>query len=68
MIYLLIPMDTKESVRIFSDYGLMEQVMWSRPSDWCTVYGYELAIDEYQLIWMWHKGPSNHLIRSRAKS
>jgi hypothetical protein len=68
MIYLLSPRDGSCALRIFSNYGLMEQVARSRGGDWCIVYGYELGIDEYNLVWIWHQGPGGYLIRSPVKS
>lgn len=68
MIYILCPRDGVSPIRVFSNYSLMEQVVWSQKGDWCIVYGYEPVTDEYRLVWTWHQGPGDYLIRLPAKS
>ena len=68
MIYVLCPSAGQGGFRILANYGLMEQVVWSKPGNWCVVYGLELGIDEYNLVWIYQQGPNGTLIRSPAKS
>ena len=68
MIYLLLPHNTDGAIRMFGNYGLMEQVVRSQAKDWCVVYGYEMGIDEYEVVWVWRLGPNGILIRSPVKS
>jgi hypothetical protein len=67
MIYLIVP-TSGAGVRIVANYGLMEQIVRAQPMGWCTVFGYELAIDEYQPMWIWKLGVGGILSRSPAKS
>lgn len=68
MIYLLCPRDGANGFRIFTNYGLMEQIVRKQVGDWCVVYGYELITDEYQMVWVYTKSRAGHLIRSPSKS
>jgi hypothetical protein len=72
MIYILFPYDNVGAMRVFGNFGMMEQVVlrqanmrmqWHLDPDWCTVYGYEEGADEFVPIWVWHVGPSGNLIR-----
>jgi hypothetical protein len=72
MIYVLLPHDNAEAIRVFSNFGMMEQILlrqgdlrqqWHLDPDWCSVVGYELSGDEYAPIWVWHLGPAGGLIR-----
>jgi hypothetical protein len=75
MIYILLPNDGKDGMRVFTNFGLMEQVIrhqgitrqqWKMDPDWCTVLGYDESVDECVLIWKWFLGPTGNLIREPA--
>lgn len=74
MIYILIPYEGVDGLRVFTNFGLMEQMIlrqgglrrqWKLDPDWCTVYGYDSTVstDEYAPIWKWYLGDAGNLIR-----
>jgi len=75
MIYVLIPHSGLEGMRVFSNFGLMEQVIlrqadlhlqWHLDPDWCSVFGYESEVDELAPTWIWHIGSNGQLIREHV--
>lgn len=76
MIYLLLPHDTSSPVRVFGNFGMIEQVIlregnkrlqWHLDADWCTAIGYENECDEFIPIWVWYLGESGTIIRRPFK-
>lgn len=65
MIYILIPHNLSLPMRVFRNFGLVEQVMRRGP-DKCTVFGYTDDMDESTHVWTWHLGPNNSIIREPA--
>jgi hypothetical protein len=76
MIYILIPYEGITGLRVFTNFGLMEQLMLRHGAhllrrnldpDWCTVFGYDsgVSVDEYTPIWRWYLGDAGQLIRER---
>jgi hypothetical protein len=65
MIYILIPHNLELPMRVFHNFGLVEQVMRQGP-DKCTVFGYTDGFDECSHVWTWHLGPNKSIIREPA--
>lgn len=72
MIYIVIPYENPEAMRVFGNFGMMEQMVlrqghlrlqWHLDPDWCTVYGYESGSDEFTPIWLWHVSSDGDLVR-----
>ena len=77
MIYILIPHDGVDGMRVFHTFGVVEQIVlrqgglrkqWKLDPDWCTVYGYGDGVnaDEDIPIWKWYLGEAGQLIREHA--
>jgi hypothetical protein len=66
MIYILIPYDTTLSIRVFRNFGLVEQVMRGGGGNWCIVFGYSIEMDECAPIWTWTIGKNGQISRERA--
>lgn len=75
MIYVLVPHDGVEGIRVFENYGMMEQTVlrqgmmrlqWHLDPDWCLVTGYDQGLDECVPIWRWYVGPAGQLVREPA--
>lgn len=65
MIYIMLPHDLELPMRVFRNFGLVEQVMRQAP-DKCTVFGYSDDLDECVHVWIYHLGPYNTIIREPA--
>lgn len=74
MIYILVPHEGIDGLRVMTNFGLMEQTVlrqgnlrrqWKLDPDWCTVYGYEagFSTDELSPVWKWFLGDTGTLIR-----
>jgi hypothetical protein len=61
----MIPHNLELPMRVFRNFGLVEQVMRQGPHK-CTVFGYSDEQDELFHVWTWHLGPNNSLIREPA--
>ena len=66
MIYLLVPHDPTMFIRMFTNFGLVEQVMRSGKEGWCTVLGYATETDECSPLWVWTLGKGGRITRERA--
>lgn len=65
MIYVLIPHDPTLPLRVFCNFGLVEQVMRQGPHK-STVLGYSDSLDECCHVWTYQLGPNNSIIRDPA--
>ena len=77
MIYILLPNDGADGLRVFTSFGILELVVirqgalrqqWNLDPDWCTVLGFDEGVDECVPIWRWYLGPTGALIRESAAS
>lgn len=66
MIYMLIPYNTDLPIRMFTNFGLVEQVMRGGGENWCIVFGYMIEMDECVPIWTWTIGKDGRIQRERA--
>lgn len=65
MIYILFPHDVNLPMRVFRNFGLVEQIM-KRSREKCTVFGYSDDLDECTFVWTYHLGPYNTILREPA--
>lgn len=72
MIYVLVPHENVDAIRVFGTFGIVEQTLlrqgnmrlqWHLDPDWCTVYGYESGTDEFTPVWVWHVSQNGTLVR-----